>query len=117
MDTISSGVWIDGEVNSLHKGDGHVRAQKKNDVGHAASRFLGETREAFVAAVAGLARFYHRSPDRLGEEEIRDFFLHLINERKAARSTVTIYLCGIKFFYEKTIMLQYPADKDLFGRI
>jgi integrase/recombinase XerD len=62
-----------------------------------------KTREAYVAAVAGVAKFYNRSPDRLSEEEIRNFFLHLINERKAARSTVTIYLCGIKFFYEKTL--------------
>jgi integrase/recombinase XerD len=61
------------------------------------------TQSSYIDAVKGLARFYHRSPDQLSEDEIRDFFLHLINERKAARSTVTIYLCGIKFFYEKTL--------------
>ncbi|MDY0040230.1 MAG: site-specific integrase [Desulforhabdus sp.] len=62
-----------------------------------------QTQQSYIDAVRGLAKFYHRPPDQLGQEEIRNFFLHLINERGAARSTVTIYLCGIKFFYEKTL--------------
>jgi integrase/recombinase XerD len=65
--------------------------------------FSEKTQEAYIGAVKGLAKFYRRSPDQLSEEEIRNFFLHLINERRAARSTVTIYLCGIKFFYERTL--------------
>jgi len=66
-----------------------------------------KTQEAYVGAVKGLAKFYHRSPDQLSEEEIRDFFLHLVNVRRAARSTVTIHLCGIKFFYERTLGKQW----------
>jgi len=66
------------------------------------------TRQSYVDAVKGLARFYQRSPDRLSEDEIRSFFLHLINEKGAARSTVTIYLCGIKFFYETTLGRKLP---------
>lgn len=63
----------------------------------------GKTQECYVAAVKALAKFWRRSPDLLNEEEIRKFFLHLINEKKAARSTVTIHLSGIRFFYEKTL--------------
>jgi len=65
--------------------------------------FAEKTQEAYVGAVKGLAKFYRRSPDQLSEEEVRNFFLHLVNERQASRSTVTIYLCGIKFFYERTL--------------
>lgn len=61
------------------------------------------TQDSYLLAVRGLAKFYMRPPDRLSEEEIRSFFLHLINDRHSARSTVTIYLCGIKFFYETTL--------------
>ena len=50
-----------------------------------------------------------RSPDQLSEEEVRQFFLYLINSRKAAKSTVTIYLCGIKFFFEKTLGRLWPV--------
>lgn len=71
--------------------------------------FSPKTRKAYVDAVKGLAAFHHRSPDKLGDEEIRQFFLHLVSERHAARSTVTIYLCGIKFFYEKTLGRELPV--------
>ena len=62
-----------------------------------------KTQQCYVAAVKALACYWGRSPDLLSEEEIRQFFLYLINERKSARSTVTIHLCGIRFFYEKTL--------------
>jgi integrase/recombinase XerD len=67
-----------------------------------------KTRKSYLDAVRGLAKHYMRPPDQLGEEDVRRFFLHLINERKAARSTITIYLCGIKFFFEKTLGRQWP---------
>ena len=65
--------------------------------------FAPKTQKSYVYAVQRLARNYNRSPALLTEEEIRRFFLYMINDRKSAKSTVTIYLCGIKFFYEKTL--------------
>ena len=62
-----------------------------------------KTQKSYVDAVQRLARYYNRSPALLTEEEVRRFFLYLVNERKLAKSTVTIYLCGIKFFYETTL--------------
>jgi site-specific recombinase XerD len=61
------------------------------------------TVEAYVRAVSQLARFYGSSPDRLTEEQVRDYLLHLAGVQKVARGTHTIALCGIKFFYEKTL--------------
>jgi site-specific recombinase XerD len=65
--------------------------------------FAVKTQKSYIDAVQRLARHYKRSPDLLTEEDIRRFFLYLVNDRKSARSTVTIYLCGIKFFYETTL--------------
>ena len=62
-----------------------------------------DTQQSYVNAVYKLAKYYSRSPALLTEEEVRHFFLHLINDRKSAKSTITIYLCGIKFFYETTL--------------
>lgn len=62
-----------------------------------------KTQKSYLDAVRNLAKYYMKSPDLLGEDEVRRFFLHLITVRKAARSTVTIHLCGIKFFFEKTM--------------
>jgi site-specific recombinase XerD len=58
---------------------------------------------AYVHPVAQLAQFYHASPDELTEEQLRQFFLHLSTVQKVARSTHTIALCGIKFFYQQTL--------------
>lgn len=66
-----------------------------------------KTQQSYLMAVRGLAKYYRRSPDQLSEEEVRAFFLHLINERKAAPSTVRIYLYGIKFFFTKTLQRQW----------
>lgn len=61
------------------------------------------TQESYIATVRVLAKYYHRSPDLLTEDEIRRFFIHMINDLKSSGSSVTVYLCGIKFFYETTL--------------
>lgn len=62
-----------------------------------------KTMESYLYSVQGLAKHYRRSPDLLTEEEVREFFIHLIDERKLSGSSITIYLCGIKFFFETTL--------------
>ena len=65
--------------------------------------YADRTMQSYADAVRVLAKHYQCPPTQLTEEDIRKFFLHLINDRKSARSTVKIYLCGIKFFYETTL--------------
>jgi len=67
------------------------------------------TQEKYVRAVRDLARYCHRSPDQLKDEDLREYFLYMMNERKASRSTTTIRLCGIKFFYEQTLKQPWPT--------
>lgn len=67
------------------------------------------TQEAYARAVWQLAQHYHRSPEQLGDEELRQYFLYLTNEKKIARPTATIALCGIKFFYEQTLKQEWPT--------
>ena len=67
------------------------------------------TQEAYARAVWQLAQHYHRSPDQLSDEELRQYFLYLTNEKKLARPTATIALCGIKFFYEQTLKQEWPT--------
>lgn len=61
------------------------------------------TQESYLSAVILLARYYHQSPDQINEEELRQYFLYLKNEKHAARNTCTLALCGIKFFYQHTL--------------
>ena len=57
------------------------------------------TQEAYIDAVAHLARFYRRRPDALNAREVQDYLLHLLRERKLARSSVNQYGCAFRFFY------------------
>jgi len=65
--------------------------------------YADRTIEAYVHAVAQLAKFHHASPDGLTEEQIREYLLYLSTVKKVARATHTIALCGIKFFYQQTL--------------
>jgi len=78
------------------------------------------TIEAYVAAVADLARHFGRSPERISVEEIRDFLHHLITERHVAYSTCNQKLAGIRFFYrwvlgQQDLALRVPAKRS--GRL
>ena len=71
--------------------------------------FSARTPEAYAHAVRQLAAHYHKPPDRITEEEIRQYFLHLTQVRKLARASVTIALCGIKFFFEQTLQYRWTS--------
>jgi len=69
--------------------------------------FAQTTQESYVCVVRQLAKHYHRSPTEISQEEVRQFFLHLIHERGSAPSTVNVYLQGIRFLYEITLKRQW----------
>ncbi len=60
-------------------------------------------RKLYIRAVRQLSDYVHHGPDKVTEEELRQYFLYLTNEKKLARATTTIALCGIKFFYAQTL--------------
>jgi integrase len=65
------------------------------------------TQESYVRAVRQLAEHYHKSPDLITEEELRQYFLYLKNVKHYARNTSTIAICGIRFFFERTLEKQW----------
>jgi site-specific recombinase XerD len=67
------------------------------------------TQESYVRAVRQLAEHYHKSPEHITEEELRDYFLYLKNVKHYSRSASTIALCGIKFFYEHTLKREWTT--------
>ena len=71
--------------------------------------YADRTIEAYLHTVSQLARFHGIAPDRITEEQIRDYLLHLTNVRKVAASSFTQALCGIKFFYEQTLGRHWPV--------
>jgi len=53
------------------------------------------TQEAYVLAVRQLAEHYHKPPDLITDEELRQYFLHIKNVKKYSRASSTIAIFGI----------------------
>jgi integrase/recombinase XerD len=74
--------------------------------------FAERTQDSYLRVVRQLAVYFNKPPDQITEEELRQYFLYLKNVKKASRSTMTLALCGIKFFYERTLQRHW-ATLDL----
>lgn len=59
------------------------------------------TRKGYLREVRKLACYYKTSPDKLTEQQVGDYLLHLIN-RKLAPGSLRVAYSGIKFFYTYT---------------
>ena len=66
-------------------------------------RLAPKPQKAYVTAVAGLAKFYQCSPDRLSPEQIHAYLHHLLVERRLAWSSCNQAAAGLQFFYTKTL--------------
>jgi len=67
------------------------------------------TQKVYADSVRQLCEHYDKTPGRITEEDLRQYFLYGKNEKKWSRSTSTIALCGIKFFYENTLQRPWPT--------
>ena len=61
------------------------------------------TQEAYVHQVYQLAKFYRRSPDKLSEEQVRQYLFHLASERQLAASTVNQAVNAFRFLYGRVL--------------
>ena len=61
------------------------------------------TQEAYLAAVRGLAQYYHQRPDTLSEAHVQGYVRYLIEERRLAPSSVRVAVMGLRFFYTQTV--------------
>ena len=71
------------------------------------------TQKAYVAAVAALARHYRCSPAQLGSAQVQAYLLHLLQQRKLARSSVNQAGCAFRFLYHTVLDLQTRVQVPL----
>jgi site-specific recombinase XerD len=57
------------------------------------------TQQAYIDAVARLARHYARSPESVSADEVQAYLLHLRRERQLSCSTLNQYGCAFRFLY------------------
>jgi len=61
------------------------------------------TIERYLEAAQSFAEFIGKSPAEAGAEQIRDYLLHLVKDRKAAPNTVQVHRAALKFLFVKTL--------------
>ncbi len=71
--------------------------------------YSNSTLTLYVTAVHQLCEHFGKSPGSITAEELRDYSLYGKNAKKWSRSTSTVALCIIKFFYENTIKRPWPT--------
>ena len=69
------------------------------------------TVKGYLRVVEAFARYFHRSPDQLGPEQIRAYQVYLFKDRKLNAHTVGQHTAALRFFYCKTLKRQYPIEE------
>ena len=67
------------------------------------------TAHAYVGAIRRFAEYFHRSPDQLGLDHVRDYQLQMI-ERGLSPRTVMIQMSALRFLFVKVLKRRYSRD-------
>ena len=81
--------------------------------------YSARTARGYIRAVADFARYFHRPPDRLRPEHIREYQAHLFSKRKLSPGSVTQHLAALRFFFIQTLkrpwsVAETPYPKKVF---
>jgi len=76
------------------------------------------TQTAYLREIAKLENYFNRSPEELGEEEVKKYLVHMLEDRGLSSGTYKYYAAGIKFLYRTTLnrgevveKIKYPKAK------
>lgn len=76
------------------------------------------TQTAYLREIANLENYFNKSPEELGEEEVKEYLLHMLEDRGLSSGTYKYYAAGIKFLYRTTLnrgevveKIKYPKAK------
>jgi hypothetical protein len=66
------------------------------------------TQDTYLRAVRQMAVHFDRSPDRLSEQDLRGYLMHLREVRKVAKGTFQAHFFAIKFLFVNTLACDWP---------
>ena len=76
-----------------------------------------ETTKVYLSAVRDFARYFHRSPEELGPEHIRQYQAHLFNVKKLAPKSVQQRTAALRFLFVKTLKRPYMLEHIPFPKV
>jgi integrase/recombinase XerD len=68
------------------------------------------TVRSYIYAVEDFAKYFHRSPERLGPEHLRKYQAYLFRERKLWSGTIEGRSAALRFLFVKTLRRPYLPD-------
>jgi integrase/recombinase XerD len=71
------------------------------------------TQTAYIQQISRFSRYFAKSPDQLGPDEIRAYQLYLTNERKLSPASIEIAVCALCFFYKVTLKRDWSFEDVL----
>ena len=71
------------------------------------------TQASYLQQVTQFARYFGKSPDKLGAEDIRTYQLYLTKERELATSSIHIAIAALRFFYRTTLKRDWTFEEVL----
>jgi integrase/recombinase XerD len=69
-----------------------------------------ETQRSYLHYVSGFALHFNTCPSKLGLEDVRQYELNLICERRLSPQSINCYLAAVKFLYTKTLKMPFTAE-------
>jgi integrase/recombinase XerD len=68
-------------------------------------KYAPTTVAAHIRSVAEFAKYFGKSPELLGPEQIREYQLYLIKEKRVSLSTYIQAVCALRFLYSNALHL------------
>jgi integrase/recombinase XerD len=78
--------------------------------------YAQSTVRSYIKAIEDFARYFGKSPERLGPEHIRQYQVHLFRDRKLAAGTVEGRAAALRFLFVKTLHRPYLPDQIPFPK-
>jgi integrase/recombinase XerD len=75
-----------------------------------------QTQRIYVREVSNYAKYFGKSPEELGEPELKTYLLHLMHERNLAEGTYRFYVAALKFLYRTTLKREWVVEKIQFPK-
>jgi len=69
------------------------------------------TQSAYLQQIAAYSRYFNRSPDQLGPEEIRTYQLYLMEVRALTPSSICVAMGALRFLYKVTLKRTWAVDE------
>jgi site-specific recombinase XerD len=78
--------------------------------------YSASTVRAYIHAIEDFAKYFGRSPYRLGPEHIRQYQIHLFRDRKLSAGTIEGRTAALRFLFVKTLKRPYVHDQIPFPK-